>query len=145
MKIAKTRNVKTPQRGTSLSAGIDFFVPEEFVFGNLFPNKAVKIPSGIKVEIPKGHVLIGFNKSGIALKGLQIGACVIDEDYQGEIHLHLFNVSHEPILIEPGMKIAQFILLPVNYNDIELVKEKDIHKVETERGSGGFGSTNKNE
>lgn len=140
MKIQKLRDVKTPSRGTSLSAGIDFFVPNDFEPIEIMRNRSVLIPSGIKVEVPKGHALIAFNKSGVATKqNLQVGACVVDEDYEGEVHLHMINVGDYPILIQPGQKIVQFILIPVNYSQIEEVYAID--RRNTERGSGGFGST----
>ena len=83
MKISRTKDVKLPNRGTNKSAGLDFFIPNDFVSTVLKPNDSIKILSGIKCQIPEGKVLIAFNKSGIALKGLAVGACVIDEDYQG--------------------------------------------------------------
>jgi dUTP pyrophosphatase len=85
-------------------------------------------------------MLTAFNKSGVATKqGLSIGACVVDEDYEGEIHLHLVNTSNFNTLVEPGKKIAQFILIPVNYENVEVVEELESRN--TQRGAGGFGST----
>lgn len=142
LRFAKTRDVKSPSRGTKVSAGVDFFVPNDFVKVNLPPGGSALIPSGIKVEVPKGYALIAFNKSGVATKkGLQIGACVVDEDYQGEVHLHMVNVSDKMTSIEPGDKIVQFILLPVYYAEVEELSIDSIHKTVTERGAGGFGST----
>ena len=92
MRISKVRGVKTPTRGTKQSAGIDFYVPDDFEVIEVSPGQKAFIPSGIKANVPAGHALIAFNKSGIALKkSLFIGACVVDEDYQGEIHLHVVN------------------------------------------------------
>jgi len=142
MKIAKIRNVKTPQRGTNKSAGIDFFVPNDWDILKLMPGESALIPSGIKVEVPPGHMLIAHNKSGICTKrNLIIGACVVDEDYQGEIHLHLINVGPVIAAIDPGDKIAQFILVPITYSDIEEVLAEDLHLEVSTRGAGGFGST----
>ena len=146
MKISKIRPVKTPERGTGRSAGIDFFVPEGFETIMLEHGKSVRILSGIRVEVPQGYALIAFNKSGIALKGLQVGACVIDEDYQGEVSLHVFNTfNQEPIKIEANQKLVQFILVPVSYDNIEVIDDSEMHPEETERGEGGFGSTNEKE
>ncbi len=142
MKISKVRNVKTPARGTPESAGIDFYVPEDFKARSLGPGHKAFIPSGIKANVPYGHALIAFNKSGVALKkSLFIGACVVDEDYQGEIHLHVVNVGTEVTTIEPGEKLVQMVLVPVFYDNIEEVAEENLFKTETQRGSGGFGST----
>lgn len=144
MKILKTRDVKTPTRGTAQSAGLDFYVPNDFPGTHyLATSQSLNIPSGIKANVPEGYALIVMNKSGVALKkGLQVGACVVDEDYQGEIHLHVTNVGDEVAEIKPGEKLVQMLLIPVLYAEVEEVhKEEDLFDVETERGSGGFGST----
>jgi dUTP pyrophosphatase len=140
MKVQKLRNVKTPSRGTSVSAGIDFYVPEDFETVVLKPGQSVLIPSGIKAQVPRGYALIAFNKSGVATKqGLQVGACVVDEDYEGEIHLHMVNISDKDQTVATGQKLVQFVLIPVCYFDVEEVEE--LANRNTERGSGGFGST----
>ncbi len=143
MKISKIRNVKTPVRGTPLSAGIDFFVPDDFPgIHYLIPGDAVNIPSGIKIKVPHGYALIFMNKSGVAVKkGLQVGACVVDEDYQGEVHLHVRNTSTEVQSIKPGEKLVQALLIPVEYADIEVVDVDELYEEKTQRGEGGFGST----
>ena len=146
MKFIKTRDVKSPTRGTAKSAGIDFFIPNDFNNRLLCPGDQVVIPSGIKVKVPANYALIAFNKSGVATKNqLQVGACVVDEDYQGEVHLNLYNRSNEPTLLTAGMKLTQFVLLPVNYAEPEeVVDEHELYSgIITERHTGGFGSTNK--
>jgi dUTP pyrophosphatase len=138
MKVQKLRNVKTPSRGTSVSAGIDFYVPEDFETVVLKPGQSVLIPSGIKAQVPRGYALIAFNKSGVATKqGLQVGACVVDEDYRLEIHLHVINISDKDQTVATGQKLIQFVLIPVCYFDVE---EVDNIENNTER-KGGFGST----
>jgi dUTP pyrophosphatase len=162
IQFTKIRDVKSPQRGTSQSAGIDFFVPErtpEFIrvlqeknprcaqHGDKFvirPNDHILIPSGIKVRIPEGTALIAFNKSGVASKlGLDVGASVIDQDYRGEVHISLTNTTQEPVSFECGQKIIQFILLPVYFDNVEEVESEEVLYSGTvsERGEGGFGST----
>jgi dUTP pyrophosphatase len=142
MKIVKCRDVKTPSRGTSVSAGIDFYIPNDYILEPkvIAPGESLLIPSGIRAYIPEGYALIAFNKSGVATKqGLQVGAAVCDEDYEGEIHIHVTNVTNKAQTIQPGQKIVQFILLPILYADIELVNKLEDRN--TERGAGGFGST----
>jgi len=142
MKISKIRDVKTPTRGTEKSAGIDFFVPDDITSCCVLPRDSACIPSGIKANVPTGFALIVFNKSGVALKrNLAVGACVIDEDYQGEIHLHVYNFGTETQIIVPGEKLVQMILLPVFYDRIEEVSESNLFEKESNRGEGGFGST----
>ena len=144
LKLAKIRQVETPTRGTPGSAGIDFYVPEDYpqnlcqaeVGGRFF------IPSGIKANVPEGYALIAMNKSGVSLKkNLMVGACVVDSDYQGEVHLHLINTGREPVSIAPGDKLVQFLLVPIDHGEIELVSEEDLYESTTDRGTGGFGST----
>ena len=144
MKISKIRDVKTPTRGTQGSAGIDFYVPNDYPnsLRRIEPGDRYFIPSGIKANVPEGYALIAMNKSGVALKkGLMVGACVVDSDYQGEIHLHLVNVSDSFTRIEAGEKLVQFLLVPVDHCNVEVVDESELFEEETTRGSGGFGST----
>ena len=62
-----------------------------------------------------GYALIAFNKSGVCTTlNVIAGACVIDSGYQGEIHIHLINVSKKDVFITPDMKIMQFVLIPVS-------------------------------
>jgi len=159
MKYSKIRDVKSPNRGTPQSAGIDFFIPNDWNGGapmDLQPGANILIPSGIKVNVPTGYALIAFNKSGVASKkGLIVGACVIDEDYQGEVHLNVINTKQEfethcegvyykdPGFVQlvPGEKLLQCILVPVNYANPEEVELENLYEEESLRGSGGFGST----
>lgn len=159
MKFCKIRDVKSPTRGTSKSAGIDFYVPN---FGKpllLDAFSDLLIPSGIKMKIPKGYMLMAADKSGIvASRYAQIGAGrkpkidafdspvivgakIVDEDYQGEIYIHLINTGSAKVWIEPNMKIAQFILVPVLYDTLEEVASVELFKTRAERGDGAFGST----
>ena len=143
MKISKVREVKTPTRGTKESAGLDLYVPDDFESVGLGWREDIVIPSGIKANIPEGYALIAFNKSGIAVnRGLQVGACVVDEDYQGEIHIHLTNISNKICAINPGDKIIQFLLIPIIRREVKLVDERVLYKSKTKRGKGWKGSTN---
>lgn len=162
MKIAKTRDVKTPIRSTNHSAGIDFFIPtfdnqfvEDFRSMNegrtvylaegiitIAPFETVIIPTGIKVEITPNLVLIAFNKSGIATKrGLSLMAKVVDADYQGEVFVSLHNSTSKPKIVTEGEKITQFILIPYSPQKIREVPIEEIHKIKTKRGDGKLGST----
>lgn len=104
----------------------------------------INIPSGIKVDIKdKNTYLQANNKSGIATKyHLLVGATIVDADYQGEIHLNVTNVGNEPIVLESGMKIVQFIHQEYIDTDWkEISNEEYDNKEKTDRGAGGFGST----
>ena len=140
----KTRDVKSPER-TGLNAGIDFFIPNDYNESvTLAPNESILIPSGIKVNLPENTCLIAFNKSGIATKyNLQVGACVVDENYKGEIHLHLTNVGNKLVQVYAGQKVLQFVLVQQNYSKLQEVKSHAPWetKEDDERGDKGFGST----
>ena len=143
LKFAKIRRVISPDRAHSLDAGIDFYVPTDFQQKGLEPGEAVRIKSGIKVNIPQGYALVAFNKSGISTKlGLIVGACVIDSGYQGEISIHFINTSNKKIWIIPDMKVVQYILLPIAESIPEEVKESELFPHKSTRGDGGFGSSN---
>jgi dUTP pyrophosphatase len=129
-------NAKEPIRGTEESAGIDFFTPIDV---KIEPRKDILIPLDISVEIPKGFAMIMKEKSGIATKKkLDILACVIDSDYRGNVHSHLYNNSDEVVSFEKGDKICQGIIVPVWLGKVNVV---DSINRNTERGAGGFGST----
>lgn len=161
MRFLKVRDVKSPERGTQYSAGIDFFVPNDFAPTILTPGMDILIPSGIKVGLPPGTMLMAADKSGIASSakakakvGMEakdalpasaviIGAKIIDEDYPGEVHIHLINAGRNAVIIRPGQKVAQFIIVPVLYSIPEEVKlQEELRIPQTER-TGGFSSTNK--
>ena len=152
MKFTKIRDVKTPKRANSTDAGIDFFIPNDWEDTDLMsnhktilPGQSVLIPSGIKVNVPEGYALVAFNKSGIATKkGLQVGACVVDCGYQGEVHIHLTNVGGPACHVSPGDKIVQFLLLPLGSPEIEEVPDDELFAEVSLRGEGGFGSTGLN-
>lgn len=160
LQFSKVRSVKSPERGTSRSAGIDFFVPDDFFPTQLDPHEDLLIPSGVRVNIPEGYMLLGADKSGVAtskqavvdagkkpkdgafISPTIIGAKIIDEDFQGELHIHIINLGKFPIFIKPGMKISQFILVPVDYCELCELPDDQLFVEESERGSGCFGSTN---
>lgn len=159
MKITKIREVKTPTRGTECSAGLDFYVPAGIRLCML-PGDDVLIPSGIKVEVPHGYALIAHNRSSMATSTralkyagkngnpnstrgcVVVGACVVDEDYQGEIYIHLINVGRCAETILSGMKVVQLVLTPVSYEGVEVVSDNELNNAESDRSDGGFGSTN---
>lgn len=161
MKYSKVRDVKSPERGTKLSAGTDFFVPNDFKETMVNPGRDLLIPSGIVAKLPKGYMLMAADKSGAVTSKqaclnanrtpkkeafdsvIIIGAKIVDEDFQGEIHIHLINVGCESVVIKPGMKITQFILVPVSYESFEEVPRDELFSDVSERGAGCFGSTDK--
>jgi len=101
------------------------------------------ISTGIHVEIPKGYEGQVRSRSGLAAKqGVFVlnSPGTIDSDYRGEIKVILQNLGVEAFFIEQGDRIAQLVFSPVEQFNFEKVFKLK----ETERGSGGFGSTGKN-
>lgn len=99
------------------------------------------IRTGIAVEIPKGYFGGIFARSGLATKkGLRLatGNSIIDSDYRGEILIPLYNDSNKGQIVDDGERIAQLIIIP--YEDVEFSEVYELSA--TERGEGGFGSTN---
>ena len=142
MKFSKIRKVKSPNRANDIDAGIDLFVPEDQKPITLKPQESCVIPAGVKFNVPEGHALVAFNKSGIAVnRKLHVGACVIDCGYQGEVHINLTNVGLIDQYIHPGDKIVQVVLLKLGDSSLQQVKESQLYTSESSRGDGKFGST----
>lgn len=128
-----------PTRGSDYAAGYDLYADINQLMW-IPPHETVKIGTGISVEIPHGYYGAVYARSGIATKkmlrpGNAVG--VIDEDYRGEVIVALHNDGDVPQSIEVGDRIAQLVINPYVAPEIEIVDELD----ETDRGSGGFGST----
>lgn len=147
LKFTKIRDVKSPQRGTPKSAGIDFFVPKftatfidalmtknpqisdvrsneyEYVIERnhiiLAPHAQLVIPSGIKIIGNTNMVYPFMNKSGVATKRhLNRTAEVVDEDYGGELHIAIQNTSNNMIVINEDDKIIQLLELHCKYSEL---------------------------
>jgi dUTPase len=106
----------------------------------------VFIPSGIKVAVPEQCDFTAHNKGGVATKyGLIFGAHLCDEDYEGEIFISMFNCSPDPVSINFGQKITQFVVRKVEYESMEEVEETELLNIYSERcgerKDGAVGST----
>ena len=109
LKIKKLdKDAKMPQYANPDDAGFDLFSIQDL---EIKPNERVKIPTGIAMEIPAGHVGLIWDKSGLSHKhGLKTLGGVIDAVYRGEIMISMINFGHESYKIEKGHKIAQMII-----------------------------------
>ena len=129
-----------PAYATSGSAGMDLkaSIEEALV---IKPGQIVKIPTGIAIQMQSN--LVGgfvFPRSGLSSKhGISLINCVgvVDSDYTGEIICPVVNHSDIDFTVNPGDRIAQLVFMPVC--NASLVEVEELQ--ETERGSGGFGST----
>ena len=141
-KIKKLRpSAKTPVRATDGAAGYDLSACIDSEL--LLPAGGCKlIPTGIAIALPENTVGLVFGRSGLGIRH-QIAPAnavgVIDSDYRGEIAVGLKNHSDTDYIIKPGERIAQLVIMPVLTPRLEETDELS----ETERSSGGFGSTGK--
>ncbi|MEM7046751.1 MAG: dUTP diphosphatase [Pseudomonadota bacterium] len=107
---------------------------------SLAGGQSVKVPCGIAIALPPGFAGLICPRSGLAHKhGVTVlnAPGVIDSDYRGEIGVLLYNTRGEPYEITPGQRIAQLCLVPIVRATWDLTE----HLPTTERGEGGFGST----
>jgi dUTP pyrophosphatase len=124
-------------RGSNEAAGYDLYAT---VTANIPPHHTVLIGTGLAMEIPKGYFGGIFARSGLATKqGIRPANCVgvIDSDYRGEVKVALHNDTDTGVDINMGDRIAQLVVIPYQEVDLEFVDSLD----DTERGTGGFGST----
>jgi len=130
-----------PTYATAASAGMDLRAAiEESI--SLVPMERKIIPTGISIALPEGHEAQVRPRSGLAVKhGITVlnSPGTIDEDYRGEIGVILINLSNEVFTIAPEDRIAQLVIAQYS----QIVWEPTQTLEESERGSGGFGSTGK--
>ena len=108
----------------------------------LKPLERKLIPTGIKIELEHGYEAQIRPRSGLSIKhGITLINSVgtIDEDYRGEVCIAIVNISNESYTIQPDERIAQMVITKVEQAKLEVVTELS----DTERGTGGFGSTGK--
>lgn len=97
----------------------------------------VAIDTGVHVEIPEGYTIFLKSKSGLNVKHNLIGEGVVDSGFTGSIRVKLYNLGDNDYQIMRGDKIIQMVILPCGYCEFTQVEKF----AETERGTGGFGST----
>lgn len=126
-----------PAYATAGAAGMDVVAAEALT---LAPGTRHGVATGFAIAIPEGYEVQVRPRSGLALKhGV---TCLntpgtIDHDYRGEVKVILANLGDQPFDIARGDRIAQLVPAPVQRAALDEVAELD----ETDRGSGGFGST----
>ena len=134
-----SKNVALPRYETEDSSGLDLAanIDEQI---KILPGKSEIIPTGLAVAIPKNFEIQIRPRSGLAAKN-QVSVLntpgTIDADYRGEIKVILINLGDKVFIVEKGLRIAQMVLCPVVKATLKEVTELE----NTDRGSGGFGST----
>lgn len=134
------REIPLPQFATPGSAAMDLRACLDGPV-TLQAGARTVIPTGLAMALPSAdYVALVFARSGLGIKKgvcLSNGVGVIDSDYRGEIAVGLVNLSGEDYTVQPGDRIAQLMVVPVVQPTVTLADELD----ETDRGSGGLGST----
>lgn len=127
-----------PRRAYPGDAGLDLASCERVELG---PGERALVPTGVAVAIPEGHAGYVQARSGLAARhGIAIvnAPGLVDSGYRGELRVILLNTDRaEPFVVEPGMRIAQLVVLPLP--QLELVEVDELP--EAERGVRGFGSS----
>ena len=127
-----------PARAYAGDAGMDLAACERI---ELLPGARALVPTGVAVAIPDGYAGYVQPRSGLAAKhGISIVNTpgLVDSGYRGELLVNLVNHDEaEPFVVEPGMRIAQLVILPVP--PVELVEVDELP--DSERGADGFGSS----
>lgn len=123
-----------PVRAHEPDAGADLFSP---VAVTVYPGESVVIDTGVHMAIPYGYCGLLVSKSGLNVKHGILSTGLIDSSYTGSIRVKLYNHGHEAYTVKDGDKISQIVILPVLLCGFSQVETLD----ETERGTGGFGST----
>ena len=127
-----------PTRAYPGDAGLDLVACERYELG---PGERALIGTGIAVAIPEGHAGLVTPRSGLAAKhGITIVNTpgLVDAGYRGELRVILHNTdTRDPFVVEPGMRIAQLVLVAVPETELSEVDELP----PSERGESGFGSS----
>ncbi|KAM7239516.1 hypothetical protein CapIbe_009011 [Capra ibex] len=133
-----SEHATAPTKGSARAAGYDLYSAYDYTVP---PMEKVLVKTDIQIALPSGCYGRVAPRSGLAAKHfIDVGAGVIDEDYRGNVGVVLFNFGKEKFEVKKGDRIAQLICERIFYPEIEEVQILD----DTERGSGGFGSTGNN-
>ena len=133
------RDIPLPSYSTPGSAGLDLLAAIEKE-RQIVPGERFLVPCGICLALPEGFEAQIRPRSGLALKhGISIvnSPGTIDADYRGEIGVILINYGHEVFVVRRGMRIAQMVVAPIVFANLEQVETLP----NTSRGKKGFGST----
>ena len=135
LRVQILRNgARAPQRQSSGSAGYDLYACES---NSVPPGGWALVDTGIAVAVPRGTYGRVAPRSSLAVRGVQVGAGVVDADYRGTVKVLLFNHGSTAMEVRDGDRIAQLVLERVRTPEVTVVDSLD----GTDRGSGGFGST----
>lgn len=133
MKVMLDDWANIPTRAHATDAGLDLYATKS---GWILPHGRKVFNTGVHAAIPAGYVGMLTSKSGLMLKGITSRG-TIDSGYTGSIRAVLYNHSWRFVRIRKNQKITQLVIMPIITPEAEIVESLE----ETERSSGGFGST----
>ena len=136
IKVMLDPGAKMPTRAHEHDVGYDLYSMEDIM---ILERGNHCIDTGVHIEIPVGYAGMLKSKSGLNVKENITSDGVIDPGYTGSICVKLYNNGDRAVRIRKGQKISQLVIMPVITPELELTDSLE----ETERGSGGFGSTGK--
>lgn len=123
-----------PERKSAAAAGYDLCSAADAV---IEPGCQACVPTGLVMRPPSGTYIRIAARSGLAARGVHVGAGVVDADYRGEVKVILFNTGKEALVVGCGDRIAQAVLERIETPPVRVLWSLD----DTDRGAGGFGST----
>lgn len=138
--LPKSQDAMLPFYGTAGAACFDLSVPNRQPSVQIPPGQWATFDTGLIFEVPEGNVMLIGSRSGMGFKNqVRLSNCIgfIDSDYRGTVGVQLFNDGKSAVTINAGDRIAQAMIVEVPRVEFEVVDTLS----ETERGSGGFGST----
>lgn len=152
IKVEVLEGGKMPSKAHQTDAGWDLYATDDIA---IYPGQVMKHPLNIRLELPANTWAEITSKSGLGAKGILVYAGVIDQAYRGIPHVVFTNLwiidqideqgfplmRTQPVLIKKGEKLAQLIMNP--YNENFYLTQVDKVSTETERATGGFGSSGK--
>lgn len=146
--MLKTRllseRAKMPCFMTKGAACADMFLPADVTIPPMDMNKnlkdnIIKVPLDVAFDIPEGYKIVMYPRSSLLIKrGIIQPVSIIDEDYHGNVHAPLVNITNEPIELKAGERLVQI--------ELQWAMDKDIcdwNTIESERDQNGFGGTGK--
>lgn len=135
LKIELREHALVPTKGHNTDAGLDLYLDKDSI---VWPFTRKLLPTGLKMAIEKGWCGIIKSRSSLASKkSLDVKAGVIDCDYRGEVKICIHNHGFLPVKLKRGDRIGQMLFVKVPEIELSI---GDVNE-DTERGSGGFGST----
>ena len=134
MKVTLDKGAILPCRAHDLDVGYDLFSREDAI---IYAGDSHTFDTGVHMQIPKGYSGDIEPKSGLMVRYGLLTDGTIDPGYVGAIKVKLFNTGRCAVSLVKGQKIAQIVIKAVITPELEVVDRLE----DTERGTGGFGST----